>query len=214
MHHFFSLFLARMKSSFRSIARATGHEVEESDLQSDAWIVAHEISKRRGRDIDFSDPADQELVIRAVNLQNVRRGDWHMRKSVRIDQEAEHEDSTATWSERLPAAETSDPLFSLLLRESALDAEIRLAASYSQATAYVRVFGRFKYDSKAVCNHLAISNDTLARRVKAAATCVRVQPSLFDGRERIEKRFRPAPGCRIAELRLAHIETKQQAWDF
>lgn len=92
MHSFFNLFLAKMKSSFRSIARAAGHEVTEGDLQSDAWVLAHEISERRGHPVDFSDPTDQDLVIRAVNLNNVRRGDWNMRKSIRIDQESERED--------------------------------------------------------------------------------------------------------------------------
>lgn len=214
MHRFFSLFLQSMKSSFRRIARATRHEVTEADLQSDAWLIAHDISKRRGHDIDFSNPADQDLIIRAVNLKNVRRGDWHMRKSVRIDQESEHDDGAIKWTERLPAAEASDPLICLLRRESALDAESKLVASYSQAAAYVRTFGRFKYDSKAVCDYLLISNTTLAKRVRRAATCVQVQPSLFDGIHRIEKRFIPSRGRPFIDRGQHHLVAIQQRWEF
>ena len=126
--------------------RATRHEVTEGDLQSDAWAVAHEISGRRGHPVDFSDPADQDLVIRGVNLNNVRRGDWHMRKSVRIDEEREGEDGAIKWSERLAATSTADPLKFLLKREAAQENDAKLAASYSQAAAYVRIFARFKYN--------------------------------------------------------------------
>lgn len=214
MHRFFSLFVARMKSSFRSIVRATRHEVTEADLQSDAWVIAHEISQRRGHDIDFSDPQDQDLIIRAVNLQNVRRGDWNLRKSVRIDQENDQDEGAIKWSERLPAAEASDPLVSLLCRESALDAEAKLAASFSQAAVYVRTFAHFKYDSSAVCDYLLINNATLARRVKWAAASVRVQPSLFDGMQRIGKRFLPSRGRLLINRVQNDQAAVQQTWDF
>jgi hypothetical protein len=101
MFRFFQSFLNKMKASFRRIARATKNELTTEDLQQEAWIVADEISKKRGREIDFSDPEDQDLVIRAVNHRNVKRGDWQMRKSVRIDQDAEDDESAIKWSERL-----------------------------------------------------------------------------------------------------------------
>jgi hypothetical protein len=214
MHKFFNLFLAKMKSSFRSIARAARHEVTEGDLQSDAWVVAHEISERRGREVDFSDPADQDLVIRAINLQNVRRGDWHMRKSVRIDQDSDSDNGAGRWSERLPAAATADPLKFLLRREAAHENEKKFAASYSQAAAYVQIFARFKYNHCEVCAHLAITNKTLGNRVAAAAVIVAVQPSLFDGIHRIEPQFLPPPGRAYAVRPMRHLGSVQWAWSF
>ncbi|MFA9216851.1 MAG: hypothetical protein ACEQSK_07065 [Sphingomonadaceae bacterium] len=212
MHRFFSLFLAKMKSSFRSIAKATRHEVTEGDLQSDAWVVAHEISERRGRPVDFSDPADQDLVIRGVNLNNVRRGDWHMRKSIRIDQDDERDDSVPKWSERLSASSTSDPLKFLLTREAAHENEQKFAASYSQAAAYVRTLTRFDYDRREVCAHLLISDGALKSRVASAAAIVRVQPSLFDGVSRIDPRFMPMQGRAYAATPVRHLGSVQWAW--
>jgi len=214
MHRFFSLFLEKMKSSFRSIARAARHEVTEGDLQSDAWVVAHEISERRGRAVDFSDPADQDLVIRAVNLNNVRRGDWHMRKSVRIDEEREGDDGPVNWSERLAAPSTADPLRFLLQREAAHENEEKFAASYSQAAAYVRIFAHFKHDRREVCAYLVLTNSTLKHRVAAAAAVVEVQPSLFDGIHRIGAKFLPPPGRTYAAQPVHHLGSVQWAWCF
>lgn len=214
MHRFFSLFLEKMKSSFRRIARAAHHEVTEGDLQSDAWVVAHEISERRGRLVDFSDPEDQDLVIRAVNLNNVRRGDWSMRKSVRIDEERESEDGMVKWSEKLAAASTADPLKFLLKREAALENDAKFAASYSQAAAYVRVFARFKYNRKDVCSYLVIADATLTSRVAAAAAVVAVQPSLFDGIHRLGPKFLPPPGCAYVAKPVLHLGSVQWGWSF
>jgi hypothetical protein len=194
MYHLFELFLAKMRDSFKRIVKAARHEVTEGDLQSDAWILAADIGKRRRRPIDFSNPADQDLVIRAVNVKNVRRGDWKLRRSVRIDSEPEHDDGAPKWSERLAAGASSDPLVSLLLHESARDEQAMLANSYSQAAAYVVVFVRFKNDRKEVCAFLVVSNRVLARRVTHAADTVRVQPSLFDGIEKISDSFMPLAG--------------------
>lgn len=214
MHKFFNFFLVKMKSSFRRIARAARHEVTEGDLQSDAWVVAHEISERRGHPVDFSEPADQDLVIRAVNLNNVRRGDWHMRKSVRIDEEREGEDGTVKWSEKLAAASTADPLKFLLKREAARENDVKFAASYSQAAAYVRVFARFKYNRKDVCSHLVVADATLTSRVSAAAAMVAVQPSLFDGIHRIGVKFLPPRGRAYVVQPVLHLGSVQWAWSF
>jgi hypothetical protein len=214
MDRTFSLFIAKMRNSFRSIAKATRYEVTEHDLHSDAWIIAHEITVRRGREVDFSDLDDQLLIIKAVNLQNVRRGDWHMRKSVRIDQDEEHEDGVQKWSERLPAPEASDPLHALLRKESALDTEAKLAGSYSQAAAYVRAFARFKYDSKLLSAYLRISKGALSRRVGNVAASVMVQPSLFDGLYKIGKRFKPVQGSQRTVQAKSHLAGQQGEWKF
>ena len=188
-----------MRAGFRRIAKATNHEVTAEDLQQGAWIIANEIAKRRGRAIDFSNPEDQNLVMSAVNLQNVKRGDWKMRRTIRIDKAADDDDGTINWADRLPARASSDPLVSLLLRESALDTEEKLASSYSQAVAYVMVFVHFKNNRQEGCTYLVLSDGALARRLSAAADTVRAQPSLFD---RIETdRQRPHPSTWTAVCR-------------
>jgi hypothetical protein len=214
MIRIFEAFLDKMKAAFRRIAGATRHEMTVGDLHGDAWLVAHEIGERRGREIDFANPEDQELVLGAVHVRNVKRGDWKMRRAVRIDQEPENEDAVIKWSERLPARASSDPLVSLLARESSLKTEELLAASYSQAAAYVMVFVRFKNDRSAVCAYLVLSDGTLARRVTSAAASVRVQPSLFDYVERIHDEFMPQPGRQYALRAEQEPESTQRAWNF
>lgn len=183
-------------------------------MQGDAWVVAHEIGERRGKPIDFSEPADQDLVIRAVNLNNVRRGDWHMRKSVRIDEEREADDGGVGWSEKLTAVSTSDPLKFLLKRETAREHDAKFAASYSQAAAYVRIFAHFKYDRREVCTYLAVTDGILASRVTTAAAIVAVQPSLFDGIHRIGPKFLPPRGRAYATRQIHHLGSVQWAWCF
>lgn len=210
----FQSFLAMMKDGFLRIAKATKHEMTVGDLHNDAWVIALEIGDRRGRAIDFSDPEDQELVMKAVNVQNVRRGDWNMRRSVRIDREPEREDEGTKWVERLPAQASSDPLVSLLDRESAIDADAILAASYSQATAYAITFANFNNDRQRVCMHLVISAGALSRRVSVAADTVKVQPSMFDRVERVPPNFLPQRGRQFVVKIEQHHEVEQWAWNF
>ena len=214
MYRLFESFLTRMRDSFKRIARATRHEMTVDDLQNDAWVVADDIGKRRRRPIDFADPADQDLVIRAVSVKNVRRGDWKLRRSVRIDSEPEQDDGAPKWSERLAARASSDPLVSLLLRESARDEASMLANSYSQAAAYVMVFVRFRNDRREVCAFLLVSDRVLARRVTCAAETVKVQPSLFDGIEHIGESFMPLAGRPCVATPIQHCVGEQSRWAF
>lgn len=203
-----------MASRFRGMAYATKSGLTDKDLHSDAWIVANEISERRGREVDFSDPDDQELVLSQVYKHNMRKRDWRLRGAIRIDQDRESEDGAIKWSERLPAHASSDPLVSLLLRESALGADAMLSSSYSQAAAYVVVFVHFDNNRQEVCSHLAVSNGTLSRRVTFAGDTVRVQPSLFDRIERISASFMPQPGRQYAVRAEQQCAVSQWGWEF
>jgi hypothetical protein len=213
MLHFFQSFIAKMHESFRRIAKATKHEITVDDLHNDSWVIALELGDRRGRPIDFSDPADQDLVIRAVNHRNVRRGDWKMRRSVRIDQEPESEEAVK-WVERLPARASSDPLVYLLARESALDTDAILAASYSQATAYAITFSNFKNDRHKICSYLVVSERALGRRATVAAYSMRMQPSMFDRIERIPADFMPLRGKQYTAIIGNTRESEQAGWAF
>ncbi len=213
MYQFFESFLKKMVTSFRRIASATKNEMTVGDLQNEAWVIAHEIGTKRGREIDFSDPIDEDLIIRAVNHRTVKRGDWRMRRAVRIDQESDDEGTTG-WSERLAAQSSSDPLISLLLCESEINAQAILESSYSQATAYVMIYVRFGNNRRDICSYLVISNGTLARRVTFAAESVKIQPSLFDGIEKISKDFIAKRGCQYASRTEQNFTGTQWAWEF
>jgi hypothetical protein len=213
MLRLFQSFIAKMKAGFYRIAKATRNEMTVEDLHNDAWVIALDIGERRGRPIDFADPADQDLVMRAVNLQNVRRGDWNMRRSVRIDQEPEN-DEGLKWVERLPARASSDPLVSLLARESARDIEGFLAASYSQATAYAITFSNLKNDRRTIRNYLAVSDGALTRRAASAADTMKKQSSIFDRIERIPTTFMPLRGQHYAAKAADTRESRQRTWTF
>jgi hypothetical protein len=214
MYRFFESFLSKMKSSFRRIASATKNELTVGDLQNEAWIIAHDIGEKRGHEIDFSDPFDENLVIRAVNHRKVKRGDWKMRRSVRIDEDPDNDDPAIKWADRLSAPASSDPLIALLQCESGINAEAMLASSYSQAAAYVAIFYAFDYDRQEICFYLVLSDSSLMRRVRFAADSVRVQPSLFDHIERISEDFMPSPGQQYIVRDEPHHASTQWAWQF
>ena len=215
MFGFFQTFLKAMANRFRRIARATKNELSVDDLHNDAWILAQEIGEKRGHDIDFSNPEDADLIIAALHVRNVKRGDWHMRGAVRIDQQDDDDDTpSAKWVDLLPAPASSDPLASLVLKESSVNEETLLAQSYSQASAYVRVFVHFKNDRREVCAYLVIHETTLRSRVTSAAETVKRQPSIFDGVHRIEESFMPPPGRQICKALGQQLSGTQWGWTF
>ncbi|MGV3655242.1 MAG: hypothetical protein ACO1N5_13615 [Noviherbaspirillum sp.] len=63
MLRFFQPFVNKMKAGFRRIAKAARNEVTPEDVQQNAWVVAYEIGEKRGREIDFSNPEDQDAVM-------------------------------------------------------------------------------------------------------------------------------------------------------
>lgn len=210
----FQSFLTTMKAKFNRISKATKNEKEVEDLHNDAYVLALDIGDRRGRPVDLSDPEDQDLVMRELYLENVKRADFRMRYAVRIDEEPEGEGPGISWVERLPAAASSDPLISLLAQESAVDVEAKLAERYSQATAYAITFGNFKNDRQKVCAHLVISDWALYRRVTSAIHTVKVQPSMFDRVERIPADFMPLQGKAYVAAGKDKREAGQWAWSF
>ncbi|MBC3936695.1 hypothetical protein H8K47_15110 [Undibacterium sp. CY7W] len=212
----FENFLKKMLNNFRRLARMTRNELSVEDLQSESWIVAHEITNQRGYDIDFSDVNDEQLLMRALNVRYVKRGDWHLRKSVRIDKDDSEEENAINWSNRLRASESSDPLVTLVERENGFELTMMLRSSYSQATAYIKLFDVFDFDRQKICNHLVVKNNTLLTRFRFAAKVVRVQPSLFDRVEAIPDDFNALPG---KEFHLPIVvafcpKVKQLAWEF
>lgn len=209
----FAAFLAKMAVKFRWISRETKNEFSPEDLHQDAWVLAYSIGEERGRPIDFGDPADQDLVMAALYVESVKRGDWKMRRSTRIEQEPEH-DGGVKLAEVLPARESSDPLIALLAREAAMGAQALLNASYSEAAAYVITYDNLGFDRDRVCQHLAITVDVLRRRINSAGVTVREQDSMFDGIERIPADFLPEQGKVYVAKKVDIREAGQLAWEF
>lgn len=211
----FQTFLANMKSRLQRIARATKNEVSVEDLHGDAWLAADEIGKKRGREIDFSDPQDQRLILGALNIRNVKRPEKNVRYAARTDATSADDDGNqAGWTDRLHADEEADPLVALLLREGYVDPELMLANSYSQASAYIRTIRNFQGSQERICAHLAISESGFRRRVSLAAGTVRVQPSMFDRIERIPAAFVPLKGTAYATIIKDEREAGQWSWSF
>lgn len=65
----FQEFIKKMARSFVSIVRAAKYAVSVEDLHNDAFLVADEIGKHRGRAIDFADPDDALLIVKAGRFQ-------------------------------------------------------------------------------------------------------------------------------------------------
>ncbi|AMP16312.1 hypothetical protein CPter291_4079 [Collimonas pratensis] len=215
MYRFFESFLSKMAAKFRSISRATKNEMSLGDLYGDAWVVAAEIGGRRGRVIDFSDPLDQDLILGALNIRNVKKAEKNMRFAVRIDETHDVDgDEVSPWSNRLRAHETSDPLVLLLHREEMEREEDALVSSYSEYAAYIVALFQFKDDRLKLCEYLLIASVTLRSRMNKAETKVKVQSSLFDRRERIGSKFMPLPGQRYLTPATQQFENRQQLLGF
>ncbi len=212
MFDFFQAFLKKMAVNFRSIAKAAKHEVTVDDLKQDAWLIAQELGEKRGREVDFSDPDDQALVMRRVNFRNVARGDWKLRKAVRIDRQPDDDENSLRWADRLAASPASDPVTMLIMCESAQKLEELLANSFSQAVAYLAAFSNLKNDHRRICAHLAISGSTLNRRIKDAVAVFKRQPSLFDGIENIKDSFLPLKGRSYAVRKSENASGVQEDW--
>ena len=112
MYQFFKIFLIAKAVEFRRMVWKTRGEMAVEDLQNQAWIVADEIGKKRGRQVDFTDPHEQSAVMAALYVKSVKYREKTVQYAVRIDEERPGDDgSTTSWAERLPARETSDPWF-------------------------------------------------------------------------------------------------------
>lgn len=215
MDLFFAAFLKDKKSDLRGIARRTHGEMSIQDVENEAWIIAQEIESKRGYPIDFSDPDEHKVVLSWLSMQCVTRKHSINRYAARLDYEHDHDDGAASsLLDRLKADDVSDPLIRIIQEQDSADAEALLAASYSQAAAYVAVFFCFRYDRDEICAYLVISDATLMSRIQFAILSIYHQSSLFDGIERIDESFMPRRG-RQRVIRPEHqLVSTQSSWNF
>jgi hypothetical protein len=202
----FSAFLKDAATRFNRIARSLRGQIKPGDLHADAWMVAAEIAEKRGKEIDFSDPADQNLVLNRIYWNVKGQRDWRLGSAYSIDDAPE---GRTPWADRLAAPMSTSPLEILVNREISAMIDAALEASYSQAKAYIVALANFKDDRQRFCAHLRIAHPALMKREHNARQIVKRQPSLFDGLETIDPAFEPHHGREIVSKEEVEIEAEQ-----
>lgn len=206
MFKLFTSFLKDAATRFKRIAHSLRGQIKPEDLHADAWLVADEIAKKRGREIDFSDPADQDLVLNRIYWNGRDQRDWRLASAYSIDDDQE---GRTPWADRLAAPIWTSPLEILLDREAYAITDSALEASYSQAAAYTIALVNFKSDRPTLCAHLLISVNALDHRMSRAFEVVRRQESLFNGYQVIASDFTPLAGQLRVAMMVLHLEPAQ-----
>lgn len=179
----FDAFKQAQLLEIRKIASLTPRRMLVDELLSEAWIVACEISDRRGEPMRLDLADEQNLLIRWLYSRFIK---FVRDKRPAESLDAEPPGSEWSWQERLAAPESSDPLASLLGEERA---EIPDVQGFSEFAAYLALFRRFELDGNELASHLSISFNVLRKRVLLARDRAIRQPSLFDGVERVDGNF-------------------------
>ena len=207
----FSTFLRAAAERFGRIARSLLGQIKPAELHADAWLAAAEIGEKRGREIDFADPTDQELLLNRVYWNAKGQRDWRLASAHSIDNDRE---GVTPWADRLAAPASDSPLEILLTREATAIADSAIAACYSQYAAYNVALTNFQSDQASLCAHLLITRATLNERMNKALEVVRRQKSLFTGRQSIAGNFIPLQGQRRERIVIEDIKTEQAELQF
>ncbi len=104
------------------------------------------------------------------------------------------------------------------MRQQALEEKQDLVAivqhSYSEAAAYVLLLIRVDWHLEDLADLLEIGRDALKQRLRASGLRARVQPTLFDGVDRIDPGFEPKRRVRwIGRVRQgAEMSSQSVLW--
>jgi hypothetical protein len=188
-------FLFLINPDLKRIARQSRGEITLQELESEVIIAISDFEVKKERDFDHLSFTDQDWLLKGLYFKFVKGIDHKLKYAQRIDQELETADGS-TWLTELPAEETSDPLQFALFEENHREIEQLLADSYSEAKAYVVSFDHFNHDKTKLSTFLNITSNTLNNRVNRALSHVRLQPSIFDRIETIDKSFFPLSGVK------------------
>lgn len=186
MSESFWKFLKDAAARFRAISASVRGHLKPTDLHSDAWIAAAEVGAKRGRPVDFSDPADREVVLNRVYWNAKGQTDWRLASAQSINYDP---DGATPWADRLAAPESSSPLNIMLHREDALAITGPYANTYTQVAAYHIAITNLAYDE--LCARLSIAPRAVLKRVASARTSADRQWSLFDRTDRLDPAFEP-----------------------
>jgi hypothetical protein len=86
-------FFQERSSDLRRIVRATRGDVELGDVESEAWLVAADLGRKRGYPIDFADRQDQETLLGTLYNRLVKFAEKHLRHAVKLDTDWDREES-------------------------------------------------------------------------------------------------------------------------
>jgi hypothetical protein len=209
------LFLDSRRQDLRRIAARTCGEYTIDDVCSEAWLIADEISQKRGFAIDFLNRDDQEQLLSWLYVRLVRYADKSVRYAVKLDRDWDTEDAESAagaLARLLTAPEQFDPLVRLLDEEDRFDPMALIQYSYSQAAAYVILLHRFDWDMTVLADHLRIVVATLRAKVCASGAWMASQPSLFDRINSVDLDFLPRVAKRYMPGRDAASSQAQLAW--
>lgn len=202
----FKAFTRRWEPDFRKLARMTQGEKDVGDLVSEAWLLSFDVQERRGIPFDFEDLQDQHLLMRWLNFEITRKGDFAFRFANRPDG---CDDELSLW-DVLAADDSSDPLERLIANQDVALSDELSAASYSEFTAYWISWQNLGQTLADLANHLAISSGALVNRFRRRQLVMKRQASLFDTVEQIPSDF--VPMRRLAYVRTTRDEaTVEQA---
>jgi len=209
------LFLDSRRKDLRRIAAQTCGEYTIDDVCSEAWLVADEISRKRGFAFEFLNTDDQEQLLSWLYVRLVRYADKSVRYAVKLDRDWDSEDADSAagaLARLLTAPDQFDPLVRLLDEEDRFDPMALIQYSYSQASAYVILLHRFDWDLADLADHLRIVVATLREKVCASGAWMASQPSLFDRINTIELDFLPRLGKRYVSGKNFESCQAQLAW--
>lgn len=153
----FQKFVKQRKSDLERIARRTSGEHEFQDVEGEAFVMAADIGRRRGYDIDWSSEPDQKLVLAYVFQKLVHYEERNVRFAVRLDKSVEDEDGEFVHPlvRRLASDGGRDPLARLIERED--NEAWRARKRYCLATAWIRMLEHFDGRMLSVADHLLVS---------------------------------------------------------
>ncbi len=209
------LFLDSRRQDLRRIAARTCGEYTIEDVCSEAWLIAEEISQKRGFAIDYLNWDDQEKLLSWLYARLVRYADKSVRFAVKLDRDWDAEDADSAMGalvRLLTAPDQFDPLVRLLDDEDRFDPMALIQYSYSQASAYVILLHRFDWDLADLADHLRIVVATLRANVCASGAWMAGQPSLFDRINTIDLDFLPRVAKRYVSSKDAASDQTQLAW--
>lgn len=198
------LFLLKAKSRLERIAQSTGSGGKAVDLYSDVWIAICTLRERLSRELDLFQAGDEDLVFSFVYSRLRRQKDW---KLLFVDS-LDFDDG-----EGLPLSERLSDTRSNEAREQADNYDV-LASTYSEAFAYVVALSNFRGEHTLLATHLTIAIPTLRTRIRKLNEEAKRQPSLFDGKQRMNENFGPLPGRSLRPLPKKSMTNVEQTYLF
>lgn len=182
----FEKFKRDQRAALARIARATRGTHDVGDMESEAWLIAIEIGKRRTQRVDLSNPAEQDQVLAWLYKRFVDFVAGKLKES--IDQTS---DTESTWHDRLVASEDSDPLEQLIRIDDQQPPITSISKGFSQYSAYIVLLQRCGTSVLVLAEYLCVSLQTLKKRIEDAKEHADRQPSLFDHVAEIDAAFVP-----------------------